>query len=187
MANKEASMPRHLDSESKLLQIPVKKSIADRIGEFGSRLTKSQAQFALICLEVAFEDREGFSERLGKRLVRALGSVMPKTRAFRKQVAEDDQIVRMQVPVPADLIVKLEQLGSEMNHTPVQAAGWMLERIVTDEEWIVRAVLNPLLVEATRWVKGLLKNKEAAPEIATAEKRSDGTAKRRGPRSAGNG
>jgi len=179
-------MPRHLDREVKLLQIPVKKSIADRLAEYGSKVTKSQAQFALICLEVAFENREGFCDRLSSRLGRAFGTVVPQTRAFRKRVEEDEQIVRLQVPVPIGMIAKLAQVGNEMNHTPVQAAGWLLERIVTDEDWIVRAVLSPLIVEVTRWVQGLGKSKQSSPVKSEAgEQPTEGSAKRRGPRSAG--
>jgi hypothetical protein len=178
-------MPRHLEAELKLLQIPVKKSIADRIGEYGSKVTKSQAQFALLCLEVAFENREGFSDRLGDRLVRVMGDMIPKTRAFRKHVREDEQIVRLQVPVPVAMVAKLEQVGNEMNHTPVQTAGWLLERIVTDEDWIVRAVLSPLILDVTRWVQGLGKTKAAPISVAASEEQGEKTVKRRGPRASG--
>ncbi|MBL9082522.1 MAG: hypothetical protein JNK76_11985 [Planctomycetales bacterium] len=164
-------MPRNVDDSTvKLMQIPVKATIAERIAEYGARVRKSQAQFAVICLERAFENRESFSDRLTDHFISAIGSAVPATRRLKKRTKTETRIVRLQVPISHDMVVKLEAVGAELNHTAVGAAGWLMEKIVLDEDWIVRAVLNPMVVDLVRWVKGIGTAKSRVGNAAVAEK-----------------
>jgi hypothetical protein len=139
----------------KLLQIPVKASVAEQISQYASRVSKTQAQFAAICLECAAANRDDFADRMGRRLINAIGSVVGGTRRLRANVRTDNKSVRLQVRVAPELCTKLERIGSAMNHTIVQTAGWLIEQIVVEQDWLVRAVLSPMILEPARWLQEL--------------------------------
>lgn len=122
------------------LQIPVSRELADELARWAKKMEYTQAHLCKVLLDFAMDDMEKIGEWLS---IRAIGKRKKGIRKGWLQQGNSSE-VRLQVPIPAKLAARLEELADRLNHTTVRMAALLIDFSLVDQEWGMRFVSTRL-------------------------------------------
>jgi len=117
------------------LQIPVDPGVVPPINDLAKRMEVSQARMVALLLDVALDDRRRMADWLTMRVNAVEGKGWQRN---------GGKPVYLQPWLEPAVRRKLENLAGNMQHVPSRFAALVLESLVDDDDWIVKAITGRL-------------------------------------------
>lgn len=143
------------------LQIPVTRELADELARWAQRMELTQANLCKALLSFAMDDLSNIGEWLK---IRAAGK---RPKWMKGGWLQRGEIIgaRLQVPVPNELLERIESLAERLNQSPKKLAALLLDFSLADEKWGMRF----LTTRVGRELLTLLGKKPQRFELAEVE------------------
>jgi predicted transcriptional regulator len=152
------------DSDKVRLQIHVDEELAERIDSLAARMNRSTAWMVAELLVQAMDEQERFLDWITWRVVALAGFADPRKVAalFKKKPRPLCKgVTYLQTHVTQEVVQQLDRLAAADQRSRADMATLVLNWVMDDEEWLLRAVTN-------RWFAAMydglgLKRGEQAP------------------------
>lgn len=122
------------ESELTKLQIPVTQELANELASWARKMEVTQAILCKALLSFAMDDLANIGDWFK---VRSIGK-RPKWIKSGWLQRGDTSATRLQVPIPAELAQRIEELALRLNHSQVRLAALLLDFSLADEKWGMR-------------------------------------------------
>lgn len=116
------------------LQIPVSRELAEELAAHAKELEYTQARVCKVLLNWGVKDRQ----RIAKWLEIRMTGRRPKGVKPGWLQLSDSSAVRLQVPVPQEIVDRLEEIAADLNHTTVRMAALVIDFTLADDRFLLK-------------------------------------------------